>query len=82
MKPYVEQKFRCTECYWRGIGAEVLSADNPFDPGDSVSGCPKCNGINTMSMLCEQDGCWDEATCGNPSKRGYMHTCGKHQPKE
>ena len=71
-------KFRCG---WTGLEKDVLSAPNPFDPEDDLTGCPECKGVNTIVPACDEPGCWEEVTCGAPTPSGYRQTCGKHRPK-
>lgn len=35
----------CSECWWYGENTEVLTAQNPFDPGQSITGCPGCKSV-------------------------------------
>lgn len=32
--------------------------------------------------ICDEDGCYSEASCGWPSENGYRHTCFEHMKKE
>ena len=80
MSQSTERRFVCRECGWRGNDEDALSASNPFDPGDIITGCPKCKNVNTMRTTCDELGCWEEDTCGTPTLGGYRRTCGKHQP--
>lgn len=70
--------FRCNECAWSGPESEILRAPNPFQPEDSISGCPKCGCVGDFTNLCDEPGCTDEAGCGFPTESGYRRTCGKH----
>ena len=74
-------KVICEECSWHGLATELLSAPNPFDPTEAVSGCPKCMSINTAAEACDEDGCWAESCCGTPTPGGYRRTCGRHMPR-
>lgn len=76
---YREAKIKCTECGWKGLGKELLEAKNPFDDSDFISGCPDCKSINSVLYVCEEKGCWSEATCGTQTIRDkYMRLCGNH----
>lgn len=77
---YKIESYRCTECDWHDYGRSYLSAKNPFDASEEISGCPKCKSINTIVDVCEFDGCWRAASCGTPTPEGYRRTCGKHVP--
>ena len=75
-------KVKCLNCGWRGTVSEMLSAKNPFDETEGISACPKCKTVeNTCSVVCDEPECWDEATCGTPTKTGYRSTCWRHVPK-
>lgn len=77
-----DQKCLCKSCDWQGLVSELLTAQNPFDPGETISGCPKCKAIDDAIVACDEPGCWREATCGWPSESGYRWTCGKHMRAE
>lgn len=65
-------------CNWHGDLDEILLAQNPFEPEESLQGCPKCSEVNTIRVACDEPDCWQEATCGWPSPSGYRRTCGEH----
>jgi hypothetical protein len=78
-------KIMCSErrCLWRGTEDQVLKAPSPFEPDVECWGCPDCKEINTMVGVCDEPGCWQETSCGTPTKDGgYRRTCGKHRPEE
>ena len=77
-----EIKMMCSnlKCTWYGGDKDFLTATNPFDSSETITGCPKCKGIDTIRLACEEPDCWLETTCGTPTKDGYMRTCGKHMP--
>jgi hypothetical protein len=72
----------CLECDWKGTDADLLIAPSPFDPEDTLSGCPKCKSVDCFRVACDFTGCWKEATAGTPTKAGYRHTCYLHRPEE
>ncbi len=73
-------KRTCGVCYWRGTSDQILVAQNPFDPGDTVTGCPKCLSVDSTTIVCDEPGCWKEVTCGTPIPDGsYRQTCGTHR---
>lgn len=69
-------------CGWRGKSADALTAPNPFDQEDIITGCPKCKEIGSLAIACDEPDCWATATCGWPSDSGYRTTCGKHWIKK
>lgn len=73
-------KFRCEErrCGWHG--EEVLTAPNPFDPADTINGCPSCRAVDTIELACDEPDCWEPVSCGTPTDSGYRNTCGPHLP--
>lgn len=73
----------CTEnhCNWIGREVELLKAPNPFDPEETLTGCPLCRGVNTMLDCCDEPECFEYASCGTPTPTGYRRTCHKHMPK-
>ena len=73
-------KVQCDVCAWIGTDARILSAKNPFDPEDTVEGCPQCKSVNSIRRFCDEPGCTERASCGTPTKDGYRQTCGKHAP--
>jgi hypothetical protein len=77
-------KARCENwrCDWRGDSDEMLRAKHPFDETDEITGCPKCKQIGCVMGVCDEPGCWEFATCGTLTERGYRNTCGKHRPNE
>jgi hypothetical protein len=73
-----QRKWICQECNL--ISTEFLTAPSPFDPADTVIGCPHCHAVNAIVQVCEHDGCKQIATCGSPTPEGYIRTCGQHFP--
>jgi hypothetical protein len=76
----MRNKHRCTECQEKLQLEQILTAPNPFDPEDRVSGCPKCKAVNSMELVCDEPDCWKVVSCGTPTDAGYRHTCGNHRP--
>lgn len=74
-------KVICEECNWHGFESDILRAPNPFNSRDELSGCPKCRSVECLIEACDEDGCWNNSTCGTPTPNGYRRTCGKHIPK-
>ncbi len=73
-------KVKCTECNWYGVISELLTADNPFLPTDTINGCPSCKEVNTMGRCCDRQGCWNTVSGGSPTKDGYEFHCLEHSP--
>lgn len=75
--------FRCADyrCGWIGTESEMLTAPNPFDPEDTLCGCPLCREVNNLRSCCDEPECFEPDTCGTPTPEGYRRTCGKHLPK-
>lgn len=78
-------RFVCEECSAR-ISTKVLSAPNPFDNSDTITGCPSCKSVNTLRSTCDELGCWEPDTIGTPilhgQSEGYRRTCWKHVPRQ
>lgn len=76
-------KLACTECEWHGEDTEVLRAPNPFadDDDEEMFGCPNCRSPDSMTVACDEPGCWEKVTCGTPTPAGYRSTCGEHRPR-
>lgn len=70
---------RCDSCSWHGTQSEVLKGASPFD-GSTIHGCPKCHGIDTIVVCCDEPGCFDSGTIGHPGTDGgpYRVTCWLH----
>ena len=77
-------KLRCEvhRCTWHGLDSETLTAPDPFDIGETLTGCPSCKSANTLREACDEPDCWEFSSCGTPTETGYRRTCGKHLPKE
>lgn len=75
-------KWKCFywRCGWHGNDDELLSAPDPFNPGETMYACPKCRETDIVSG-CDEPGCTKEGTCGWPSPSGYRRTCVDHWRK-
>jgi len=73
-------KLVCKECGWKGDNTQVLVGINPFDKNVKIWGCPQCQSIDSMRSVCDETDCWEEISCGTPTKDGYRSTCSKHKP--
>lgn len=78
----VTDKLVCEECGWEGLTDDMLSAQNPWDATETITGCPVCKQPNCLVKVCDEPGCWRKVTCGTPVKGGYRNTCGVHRPKD
>ena len=73
-------QWRCMECDSRIDEGQMLEAENPFEKGETIFGCPVCKTIGNFTQICDVMGCEAEATCGTPTPIGYRRTCGFHVP--
>jgi hypothetical protein len=75
-------RWRCETCGEIFHPGDVLTAANPFDANENVTGCPSCKAIDSFAVACDDPGCPREATCGCPTENGYRSTCWEHAPIE
>jgi hypothetical protein len=73
-------KVTCKQCDWQGMSDDLLTAINPFDPEDIITGCPDCKCIDDARIACDEPDCWRDASCWTPTTDGYRQTCSKHRP--
>ena len=74
-----KEKVKCRECNWKGFYRDLLRATNPFNRHDMLMGCPDCKDIYELFYdICDEKGCWNNASIGFPTKNGYRRTCFKH----
>ena len=78
--PEVLTKWLCRDC--GHVSTVILTAPNPFDPGDTIHGCEKCKSACCLTVACAAEGCNREATGGHPDWLGYRYawTCWHHGP--
>ncbi len=74
-------KQKCAHCSWCGTSADVLRSTSPFDQKEELWGCPKCKSVNTLYLVCDEQGCCEYSTIGTPTPAGYRTTCAEHCPK-
>ncbi len=67
-------------CKWVGKESELLTAPDPFSPGDRLYACPKCKKQDRIFLGCDHKDCRLPATVGTPTPNGYRQTCYKHKP--
>jgi len=75
---YKKDKVACTECYWQGVMAQTLNAQNPFDLKERIIGCPQCKSIDSLCTICYAHNCWKTTTCGVPIENNYLWLCSDH----
>ena len=73
-------RVRCEECDEIFNEDQVMQAPNPFDPAETISGCPSCKEVNRMVMACDVPGCSRPWGAGTPTASGYRLSCGEHAP--
>ena len=76
--PEGPKKYTCSEC--DHLTMEPLSAVNPFDSQDTITGCPNCKQAESLKVACMALGCQREASSGTPGGWGYRYAwlCWKH----
>jgi hypothetical protein len=76
-------KLKCNGCGHNGVLTDLLSAPNPFDAEETISGCPVCMSINRFDTVCYAAGCWSIAGDGRPHPDGvYRWSCHRHIPRQ
>ena len=65
----------CLGCFWEG---DLLTARSPFDPDETLTGCPNCKTVDDFERVCDEPGCARTASNGFPVDGGYRHTCFEH----
>lgn len=80
--PEAPEKWRCADC--EEVCRETLTAPNPFDPDDIVTGCPNCKAVNSLTGACQVGNCERPAGGGHPGGHGYRYvwTCWEHRPNK
>ena len=81
-KRFNKKKVRCEECGWHDYKGRYLTAPNPFDKGEIITGCPQCGSVDSMQAVCDEPRCKMPVSCGTPTKDGYRCTCSKHYPNK
>lgn len=78
----ISRHFRCKACNEVIAERDMLSAPNPFDESDMLTGCPRCLACDYgFALICDHDGCRADASCGWPTAGGgYRQTCHQHSP--
>jgi hypothetical protein len=74
------KRYQCDSCYKKFEENDLLKGKNPFDPKETVWGCPNCIepvGL-TLTQLCDEPGCEEGSGCGWNDTSGRRQTCYKH----
>ncbi len=71
-------RYRCVNCDVISNESALLTAPNPFDATEIITGCPVCKSVDALVPVCDEPGCIKDVSCGWPSPAGYRHTCGTH----
>ena len=79
------KKLKCSywHCDWHGTDADVLSAPDPFNVGETLWACPKCKD-QTIVGACIVHDCWNGGNCGGPNPYEpdgtlpFVAICGEH----
>ena len=72
------KRWRCQTCRTITLGKDLLTAPNPFDPSDTLTGCPKCKMVEGFDAICDEPGCVQASSCGFNTSEGYRRTCHEH----
>jgi len=72
------ERWRCGACDSIVEKADLLKAVNPFQSDLYIYGCPDCKDVQGFTLICDEPGCTNDATCGFPVPDGYRTTCGDH----
>jgi len=77
--PEAPERWYCEEC--NEVSTEYLTAPNPFDADDIVTGCPICHSVGSLIAACWK--CNRPAGMGTPDSKvyRYIQTCFEHRPK-
>lgn len=73
-------RWRCRVCSRIHADADLLRAPSPFDPSDTLIGCPWCKAVEDFEQVCDEPDCKLPASCGWLTGEGmeYRHTCYAH----
>jgi len=77
--PEAPDSYLCEEC--DQVTAIYLSAPNPFDRTDTITGCPNCQSVDSLVRACWK--CNRRGTIGTTASTEfrYIHTCFEHNPE-
>lgn len=73
-----DKKWRCEYCGTITLQDDLLEAPSPFDPQDTLWGCPNCKSAEGFDEICDEPGCKNETCCGVPTEKGYRRVCHEH----
>lgn len=78
-------RWRCKSCDAVTLEPDLLTAPSPFDPTETLYGCPQCKQCGPgYDQLCDEIGCGDLVCAGvqivnaSGGRDGYRLVCGKH----
>lgn len=74
--------WRCEQCDTQFREDAALKAPHPFVGDDEISFCPICKNPNCFVLVCDEEGCERDVSCGYPSPDGYRRVCRDHFPKQ
>lgn len=81
----MSKRWRCTDCGEVRREDALLKAPSPFDPDETLVGCPGCKSIDHFAVMCEVVGCKNDGRCGTPesfisgdTSCRYVQVCGEH----
>ncbi len=74
-------KVICQTCGWYGHSADRLVADDPFNPGSSLFGCPRCRECYCFVPVCDELDCWQPVTRSDSASAAGRSTCNAHWPR-
>ena len=79
----MSDKYKCTECGWKGYRSEIIKKDSPLKKDDVLWFCPECNSAECFEWCCEQENCWNKVDAGVALTNGdYIQVCWKHIPEK
>lgn len=82
-----DRQCKCLACGNIVLESEILTAQSPFDPDETLVACTKCKAVFGASVvsICDELGCNEPVTCGFPVSDDafgdYRTTCAKHYRK-
>lgn len=77
--PEAPKRWYCEECC--EVSESYLTAPNPFDEDDTVTGCESCKSVDSLVAACWK--CNRPGSIGTPhcDEYRYIQTCFEHNPE-